>query len=44
VQDAGWRRNRNPANSSGNAACIGVDINRNYDFLFDFATAFSPPL
>ncbi len=42
VQDAGWRRNRNPANSGGNDACIGVDVNRNYDFLFDFATAFSP--
>lgn len=36
--EAMWRKNRNPAYS---ASCIGVDINRNYDFLFDFATAFS---
>jgi murein tripeptide amidase MpaA len=37
-----WRRNRNPASSGGNPSCVGVDINRNYDFLFDFATAFAP--
>jgi murein tripeptide amidase MpaA len=29
-----WRKNRNPG--------AGVDINRNYDFLWDFKTAFSP--
>lgn len=29
-----WRKNRNPAGA--------VDINRNYDFLWDFNTAFSP--
>ena len=29
-----WRKNRNPINA--------VDINRNYDFLWDFRTAFSP--
>jgi murein tripeptide amidase MpaA len=40
--DADWRRNRNPANSGGNPACIGVDLNRNYDFLFDFQTKFAP--
>jgi murein tripeptide amidase MpaA/ubiquitin len=40
--DAMWRKNRNPAYSGGQSACVGVDINRNYDFLFDFATAFSP--
>jgi murein tripeptide amidase MpaA len=40
--DAMWRKNRNPAYSGGDANCIGVDINRNYDFLFDFATAFAP--
>lgn len=39
--EASWRKNRNPAYSGGNANCIGVDINRNYDFLFDFATAFA---
>ncbi|MBD0742852.1 M14 family metallopeptidase [Streptomyces sp. CBMA152] len=37
-----WRKNRDPANSGGRPACVGVDINRNYDFLFDFATAFGP--
>ncbi|HEX3463624.1 MAG TPA: M14 family zinc carboxypeptidase [Candidatus Elarobacter sp.] len=40
--NGGWRRNRNTTNSGGQADCIGVDVNRNYDFLFDFATAFSP--
>ncbi|MFA5354431.1 MAG: M14 family zinc carboxypeptidase, partial [Thermodesulfovibrionales bacterium] len=29
-----WRKNRNPVNA--------VDINRNYDFLWDFNTAFAP--
>lgn len=29
-----WRKNRNPVNA--------VDLNRNYDFLWDFNTAFSP--
>lgn len=42
TSEAMWRKNRNPAYSGGNPACIGVDINRNYDFLFDFATGFSP--
>ncbi|MGW3180861.1 M14 family metallopeptidase [Kitasatospora sp. NPDC001119] len=39
-----WRKNRNPANAGGstNPDCVGVDLNRNYDFLFDFATAFAP--
>lgn len=40
--DADWRRSRNPANSGGNPSCIGVDLNRNYDFLFDFTTKFAP--
>ena len=35
--DAGWRKNRNPANNGGNDACDGVDLNRNYDFLFDLS-------
>jgi murein tripeptide amidase MpaA len=39
---AGWRRNRNPAQSGGNPNCIGVDLNRNYDFLFDYPTHLSP--
>jgi murein tripeptide amidase MpaA len=37
-----WRRNRNPSMSGGNPDCIGVDINRNYDFLWDFPNLFSP--
>ncbi|MBD0695966.1 M14 family metallopeptidase [Streptomyces sp. CBMA123] len=42
--DPMWRKNRNPANSGGSANpdCIGIDLNRNYDFLFDFTTAFAP--
>ncbi|MGR4880450.1 M14 family metallopeptidase [Streptomyces sp. LARHCF249] len=40
--DPDWRRNRNPAQSGGDPAAIGVDINRNFDFLFDFETAFHP--
>lgn len=37
-----WRRNRNPSESGGNPNCVGVDINRNYDFLWDFNKHFSP--
>ncbi|MCX5264951.1 M14 family metallopeptidase [Streptomyces sp. NBC_00199] len=40
--DPMWRKNRNPALSGGDPAGVGVDINRNYDFLFDFGTAFHP--
>ncbi len=36
-----WRRNRNPAQSGGNPSCIGVDLNRNFDFLWDFENRFS---
>jgi Zinc carboxypeptidase len=36
-----WRKNRNPASSGGQASRIGVDINRNQDFLWDFQTAFA---
>ncbi len=37
-----WRKNRNTASSGGQASKIGVDINRNQDFLWDFPTAFHP--
>ena len=37
-----WRKNRNPASSGGNPGKIGVDVNRNYDFLWDFPVAFAP--
>jgi murein tripeptide amidase MpaA len=36
------RKNRNPADSGGDPNSIGVDINRNQDFLWDFNTAFAP--
>src|SRR5438270_2089124 len=37
-----WRKNRRPpAGASNNPACTGVDINRNFDFLWDFTTHFS---
>jgi carboxypeptidase T len=46
--DPMWRKNRRPA-APGDAPCSldsgdgpGVDINRNYDFLWDFPTRFSP--
>jgi hypothetical protein len=42
IATASWRRNRNPADSGGLASDIGVDINRNQDFLWDFNTAFAP--
>ncbi|HEY5156141.1 MAG TPA: M14 family zinc carboxypeptidase [Acidimicrobiales bacterium] len=38
--EALWRRNRNPVDSGGNASCIGVDLNRNQDFLWDFPVHF----
>ncbi|MEW8985716.1 M14 family metallopeptidase [Paenibacillus sp. S-12] len=40
--EALWRRNRNPADSGGNNSCVGVDINRNFDFLWNFPDHFSP--
>ncbi|MBV9178598.1 MAG: hypothetical protein JO297_16350, partial [Nitrososphaeraceae archaeon] len=44
--DAMWRKNRRvlPPNSESGGdppgSCVGVDINRNYDFLWDFKTYF----
>lgn len=35
--DAGWRKNRNSVPGS---SCVGVDLNRNYDFVFDQAKYF----
>src|SRR5215213_3617201 len=41
--DSLWRKNRNPADATpGNDATIGIDINRNYDFLWDFRRHFDP--
>ncbi|KAM3065144.1 hypothetical protein ACMFMG_006096 [Clarireedia jacksonii] len=36
-----WRKNRNPRSSTGTAASVGVDLNRNFDFLWDFTTKFA---
>jgi hypothetical protein len=40
--DSLWRKNRNPADATGTPQSIGVDINRNYDFLWDYRTHFDP--
>jgi Zinc carboxypeptidase len=37
-----WRKNRNTADSGGDPLKIGVDINRNQDFLWNFQSAFAP--
>ena len=43
--DSLWRKNRNPASAiPGSASSIGVDINRNYDFLWDYRTHFHPSI
>jgi carboxypeptidase T len=46
--DPMWRKNRRPADPgqspcpSGGGQGSGVDLNRNYDFLWDYPVAFSP--
>ena len=35
-----WRKNRRPIGDSGNN--VGIDLNRNFDFLWDFKEAFAP--
>jgi murein tripeptide amidase MpaA len=37
-----WRKNRDTADSGGDPNKIGIDINRNQDFLWDFNTDFAP--
>ena len=39
--DTMWRKNRRPG-PAGSAACIGVDINRNFGFLWNFPDYFDP--
>lgn len=39
--EALWRKNRRTA-APNSAACTGVDVNRNYDFLWNFSVYFSP--
>ncbi len=40
--DAMWRKNRR-TEAPNSAACPGVDVNRNYDFLWDFPVYFNVP-
>lgn len=42
THDALWRKNRNPSASGGDPSRIGVDVNRNHDFLWDFRKKFAP--
>jgi murein tripeptide amidase MpaA len=43
--DSLWRKNRNPASAiPGDKLSIGVDINRNYDFLWDYHLYFDPSI
>ncbi len=38
-----WRKNRRPAPAGhSSASCVGVDINRNYDFMWNFPQFFDP--
>ncbi|CAN9118194.1 unnamed protein product [Alternaria alternata] len=38
-----WRKNRNPASSTpGVPLSVGVDLNRNFDFLWNFTEKFDP--
>jgi murein tripeptide amidase MpaA len=39
--ESSWRKNRRPGATTGSASgCVGVDLNRNYDFLWDFLRYF----
>jgi murein tripeptide amidase MpaA len=43
VHESMWRKNRRPApQGHTQSKCVGVDINRNYDFLWHFPTYFDP--
>jgi hypothetical protein len=39
-----WRKNRNPESAVGaaNGRDVGIDLNRNYDFVWDYTTHFHP--
>ncbi|KAK0382675.1 hypothetical protein NLU13_6684 [Sarocladium strictum] len=38
-----WRKNRNPKSAAENSeVSIGIDLNRNFDFLWDYEKAFTP--
>lgn len=38
---ASWRKNRRPG-PPGSPGCVGVDVNRNFDFLWDHLARFAP--
>jgi carboxypeptidase T len=42
--DPMWRKNRRPgpAGAPPDGSCVGVDLNRNYDFLWDIERSFAP--
>ena len=40
--DANWRKNRRPAPAGAGPRCAGVDLNRNFDFLWDHTAHFAP--
>ncbi len=41
--DPGWRKNRRPApHGAHSPGCVGVDLNRNFDFLWNYPAAFHP--
>ena len=43
TSDPDWRKNRRPAPPGKTSPnCVGVDLNRNYDFLWDFPKYFNP--
>lgn len=39
-----WRKNRNTRDANANPLSVGVDLNRNFDFLWDFPKLFSPTI
>jgi carboxypeptidase T len=43
TKEAMWRKNRRPAPAGHNQPkCVGVDVNRNYDFMWDYTKFFDP--
>jgi carboxypeptidase T len=43
TKDAMWRKNRRPSPAGlTKPSCVGVDINRNFDFLWDYPQYFAP--
>lgn len=41
ASDANWRKNRNPKHGNGASPCCGVDLNRNFPFLWDHRNKFA---